>query len=207
MEKIPDANLFMWCRTPAADAFAPLPDGFAYRSFSPDLLEDWICLQTDGKPAPDETEYLTGYYSRVYSPHTDLFSQRWHLLYDGDTLAASCMLWEAFPGYETIHWLKVHPLYEGRGLGRAILTKTLENHSGAVFLHTQPASYRAIKLYTDFGFALLTDSAVGHRENHLTEVLPVLSRVMTPSAYQALRFAQCPAGFLTAAASVQESRF
>lgn len=205
MEKIPEANLFMWCRTPAADAFIPLPDGFVSRPFSPDLLEDWITLQMCG--SAEKREYLMNYYHRVYGSYTDRFRERWHLLYDGETLAASCTVWEAYPGYETIHWLKVHPLYEGRGLGRAILTKTLEKHSGDVFLHTQPSSFRAIKLYTDFGFSLLTDPVVGTRENHLTDVLPVLSRVMTPDAYGKLRFAQCPKGFLKAAASVPESRF
>ena len=175
--------------------------------FTADRLPHWILLQTDGRPTPEEMDYLTGYYNRVYAPLPQRFPARWHLLYDGATLAASCTLWEAYPGYETIHWLKVHPLYEGRGLGRAILTKTLENHCGEVFLHTQPTSYRAIKLYTDFGFALLTDPVVGTRENHLTDVLPVLSRVMTPASYEALRFARCPEGFRRAAADCGENRF
>ena len=205
MEKIPDANLFMWCEKPDTSAFVPLPEGFQYRPFVPALLEDWITLQMTG--SSEEREYLSDYYRRVYEPLADQFAKRWHLLYDGEKMVASCQLWEAYPGYETIHWLKVHPLYEGRGLGRAILTKTLENHDGEVYLHTQPASYRALKLYRDFGFALLTDPVVGLRENHLTDVLPVLARVMTPASYQALRFAECPAGFLQAAADCGETRF
>lgn len=205
MEKIPEANLFMWCEKPAEKAFVPLPDGFVYRPFTPDRLEDWVSLQMNG--SPEEREYLLAYYHRIYEPFADRLGKRWHLLYDGEILAASCSLWEAYPGWETIHWLKVHPLYEGRGLGRAILTKTLEGHDGSVFLHTQPASFRALKLYTDFGFALLTDPVIGRRENHLTAVLPVLSRVMTPASYQALRFARCPAGFLRAAAACGENRF
>ena len=207
MEKIPEANLFMWCRTPDSRAFGQVPACFDCVSFTPDKLESWILLQTDGRPTEAERDYLTEYYHNVYAPLSDRFAGRWHLLYEGETLAASCMLWEAYPGYETIHWLKVHPLYEGRGLGRAILTKTLETHTGAVYLHTQPASYRALKLYTDFGFALLTDPVIGQRENHLTDVLPILSRVMTPAAYGALRFAACPEGFRKAAASCRENRF
>lgn len=205
MEKIPEANLFMWCDKPLRDAFAPLPEGFRYCSFSPALLDDWIGLQMAG--SAEEREYLLSYYRRVYEPLAENFPGRWHLLYDGATLAASCTLWEAYPGYETIHWLKVHPLYEGRGLGRAILTKTLENHYGEVFLHTQPESFRGIKLYTDFGFVLLTDPVIGRRENHLTDVLPVLSRVMTSASYEALRFARCPEGFRRAAADCGENRF
>ena len=116
MEKIPDGNLFMYCETPDRSAFADLPEGFTYTSFTPERLEDWILLQTDCHPAAQEREYLAGYYARVYASGADLFAARWHLLYDGSTLAASCILWEAYPGYETIHWLKVHPLYEGRGI-------------------------------------------------------------------------------------------
>ena len=56
MEKIPDANLFMWCPSPLTDAFSPLPDGFDCRSFSPALLEDWISLQMLG--SSEEHDYL-----------------------------------------------------------------------------------------------------------------------------------------------------
>ncbi len=205
MEKIPDSNLFMYCETPNTAAFVPIPAGFAKVSFIPDRRDEWIALQcAHGK---EEPAYLSHVYDSTYAMHENLFPTRWVLLTHGDKMVASCQLWEAYPGYETIHWLAVDPAYEGRGLGRAVLSAVLENHQGGVWLHTQPASFKAIKLYTDFGFALLTEPVVGKRENHLPDVLPLLSRIMTSEAYEKLHFAQCPGGFLRAAANCPENRF
>ena len=50
--------------------------------------------------------------------------------------------------------------YEGKGIGRALLSyvmQSLPQNEYPVFLHTHPASFRAIKLYSDMGFKLLTD--------------------------------------------------
>ncbi len=205
MERIPDGNLFMYCEKPDPSAFTTAPEGFTRISFTAEKREGWISLQcAHGKEDP---AYLRQAYDRTYAGHEALYPSRWVLLMAQGKMVASCQLWEAYPGFETIHWLVTDPVYEGRGLARAALSAVLENHTGPVWLHTQPASFRAIKLYTDFGFALLTDPVVGRRENHLTDVLPVLSRVMTPAAYGRLRFAQCPRAFLKAAAACPENRF
>ena len=37
---------------------------------------------------------------------------------------------------------------------------------------------RAIKLYSDFGFKLITDLVVGYRENNLQESLPYLKEAL-----------------------------
>ena len=72
-----------------------------------------------------------------------------------------------------------------------------------VCLHTQPSSYRAIKLYTDFGFKFITDPAVGARVNDLERALPALKQVMPAQAYAALGFARAPKALLDAAAGEQ----
>ncbi len=205
MEIIPDGNLFMYCERPNPTAFTPVPTGFSQIPFTADQREAWVTLQcAHGKEDP---AYLREVYDSTYAGHPELFPARWVLLTRQGKLAATCQLWEAYPGFETIHWLATDPILEGRGLARAALSAVLRNHTGPVWLHTQPASYRAIKLYTDFGFALLTDPVIGKRENHLTDVLPVLSRVMTPASYERLRFAQCPRDFWKAAAACPENRF
>ena len=76
-----------------------------------------------------------------------------------------------------------------------------------VYLHTQPSSYRAIKLYTDFGFSLLTGGRVGQRENQLAQSLPILREVMPPAAYGRLTFAPAPEELLSAAASRKSANF
>ena len=68
--------------------------------------------------------------------------------------------------------------YENRGIGRAILTalmKSLRLEDYPVFLYTHPSRYRTIKLYSDFGFSLVSNPVVGYRNNDLEECLPILN--------------------------------
>lgn len=70
-----------------------------------------------------------------------------------------------------------------------------------VYLHTQPSSYRAIKLYTDFGFALLTDPIIGYRQNHLDMCLPFLKTHLCQEDFGQLKFEKAPEEFLQAVKS------
>lgn len=79
--------------------------------------------------------------------------------------------------------------YEGRGLGRGLLTvllDQLQTRDFPVFLHTQPSSYRAIKLYSDFGFSFLDMPVIDGRENGLASSIPVLKCMMPEAAYHGL---------------------
>ena len=110
----------------------------------------------------------------------------------------------------TIHWYKIRKEYEGHGLGRALLSavmKDIPEEDYPVYLHTQPGSYRAIKLYTDFGFALLTDKQVGFRENELEIGLPYLREKMPERDFARLRFERAPEDFLQAVKSSPVSQF
>ena len=57
-----------------------------------------------------------------------------------------------------------------------------------VFLHTQPSSFRAIKLHSDFGFAFLTDPIIGYRKNDLEECLTILKEHMPQKDFEKLQF-------------------
>ena len=65
-----------------------------------------------------------------------------------------------------------------------------------VYLHTQPDSFRAIKLYTDFGFCLLDNKQVGTRTNNLITALPYLKEKMPADAYTNIKIATAPKEFL-----------
>jgi hypothetical protein len=65
-----------------------------------------------------------------------------------------------------------------------------------VYLHTQPSSFRAIKLYSDFGFSLLCDDKVGVRKNDLQACLPILKKFMPKSYFDELTFRHAPKDFL-----------
>ena len=76
-----------------------------------------------------------------------------------------------------------------------------------VLLHTQPSSYRAIKLYTDFGFEFITDKYIGTRKNELDDSLPILKKFMTPASFEKIATAQAPKFFTDAIPKDDINRF
>lgn len=58
--------------------------------------------------------------------------------------------------YGRIHWVGMIPEYQGKGLAKPLLSAALhrlaQSH-GRAYLTTQTMSYKAIRMYLDFGFA------------------------------------------------------
>lgn len=95
----------------------------------------------------------------------------------------------------TIHWLKTRKTYEGKGIGRALLSaimKRFEKKDYPIYLHTQPGSFRAIKLYSDFGFQLLNGGQLGTRINELEKCLPILQEFMPKKDFECLKIIDTP---------------
>jgi hypothetical protein len=84
---------------------------------------------------------------------------------------------------------------------------SLTENDYPIYLHTQPSSFRAIKLYSDFGFALLTDPIIGYRQNHLEECLPILKAHMLQKDFEKLQFTKAPENFLKAVKSSTINQF
>jgi len=74
--------------------------------------------------------------------------------------------------------------------------KDLKAEDYPVYLHTHPSSFRAIKLYSDFGFCLISNPVVGNRNNDLEECLPILEKFMPKVDYDNLKIRKAPQSFL-----------
>ena len=190
--EIPYKNLFMACPALNRLAVSSLPQGFSFRLCRKDETAVWMDIQLDG--SMETQEGLTAYFNHTYAPKGDLFFERCLFVCEekGKPVGA-CFLWP-MEGRTTVHWLKIRPAFEGRGLARALLSRLLlELPEGdyPVYLHTQLSSYKAVKLYTDLGFSLLVSPPkIGGRSNGLAETLPYLKQLMPPKAYSALTFAE-----------------
>jgi hypothetical protein len=100
--------------------------------------------------------------------------------------------------------------YENNGIGRALLSavmRTLTPSDYPVYLHTQVGSYRAIKLYSDFGFKILKDNPVGLRQNDLSTAIPHLKARMPTTAFNGLEFCFAEQQFLIRAANSSTNDF
>ncbi|MCL2136374.1 MAG: GNAT family N-acetyltransferase [Coriobacteriia bacterium] len=203
-ERIANYNIFMMCEAPCADAFRELPEGYSFRLCRPDELGLW--KQTAVEPVYSDA--LSEYFMDVYAGYPDEFFSRCTFVVDQyDRAVATCFIWKAYRLIDTIAFLRVLPSHENLGIGRALLGKVIQSASLPVYLHTHPTSYRAIKLYADFGFCFIDDPVLGTRTNNLYESLDFLKKVMPQSAIEGIAIKSAPEPFLEAVGSSPKSEF
>ena len=202
MEKdLANKNLFMMCKVLNPEALAELPNAYHVRTCRRDELDMWAKMPFDDPLTADKfSEFMMSYFNDVYADSGNLFFQSCLFVCDkNDTPIATCFGWKAYRKISTIHWFKVLKAYEGQGIGRALLSIVMQSFSQddfPIYLHTQPSSFRAIKLYSDFGFAFLTDETIGFRQNDLKECLPYLKTQMFQSDFENIRLTRAPRTFL-----------
>ena len=211
-EEIPDLNLFMMCKQLNSNALSELSDVVHIRNCRKNELDIWKDMPFDDpKEAKEYREFMTDYFATVYTNKGDLFFEKCLFVCDtNDNPIATAFIWKAYDEFNAVHWFKVLRKHEGKGIGRALLStvmKKLEKEDYPVYLHTQPASYRAIKLYSDFGFNLLSDPIIGRRSNDLEECLPVLEKYMTNKDFKILQTSAAPEYFLKNLEAVKDDQF
>ena len=199
-EEIPDKNIFMMCAALNRGALSELPAGYTVRNCRPDELDIWKAMPFDEAGLTEEYDrFMTDFFNTTYGGKEELFFAKTLFVCDKDDRPiATCLVWKAYDEFNTIHWFKVLKEYEGRGLGRALLSiimRDLKRSDYPVYLHTQPGSFRAIKLYSDFGFALLQGEKFGSRKNDLDECLPILEEFMPKKYFQNLKITKAPKEF------------
>lgn len=209
---LPDKNIFMICQKLNLNALSKLSPEYHIRNCREDELNIWKDMPFDDpEEAKKYRDYMTDFFSRVYAKKGNLFYERCLFVCDhSDRPIATAFVWKAYDEFNTIHWLKVLKGYEGKGIGRALLSiimKALQEKDYPVYLHTQPDSYRAIKLYSDFGFELLSDPIIGNRKNDLEECWPILEKYMTSLDFKKLKTTKAPSYFLRKLESEKVNEF
>ena len=197
-ESIPHKSILMVCRELNRSALSSLPPGLRLRRCSSDELEVWKELQAAPRDGASR-ESLDEYYEKWFAPYEDLFFRSCLLVCDErDTPIATGFIWKPPSQPTLVHWIKVLQAYEGRGIGRALVSELMRGlpaEDYPVYLHTQPASYRAIKLYSDLGFDLVAPpGSIDGRPNELEEALPILEQQMPNEAFRRLRVVKLEQG-------------
>lgn len=212
MEEIPDKNIFMMCEKLNMNALSILSNKYHTRTCGKDELDIWKAFPFDDPQTAKEYHgFMTDFFNQVYANQENLFYEKCLFVCDKkDMPIATAFIWKVYDEFNTVHWYKVLKAYEGKGIGRALLSiimKELKEDDYPVYLHTQPASYRAIKLYSDFGFKLLSDPIIGGRTNDLEECLPILEKYMPKNDFNKLQITNAPINFIKKLEAVKESHF
>jgi ribosomal protein S18 acetylase RimI-like enzyme len=211
-KEIADKNLFMMCKALNPSALTELSNEYHVRTCRRNEINIWKEMPFDDvKSAKEYDGFMKSYFNDVYADRESLFFQKCLFVCDkNDTSIATCFGWKSYEKITTIHWFKVLKKDEGLGIGRALLSIVMNSfavNDYPVYLHTQPPSFRAIKLYSDFGFAFLTDQVIGYRQNDLQESLPFLKANMFQKDFEKLQFAKAPEDFLKAVKSSNINQF
>jgi ribosomal protein S18 acetylase RimI-like enzyme len=210
--EIPERNIFMMCESLNRNALTELPVGYSLRNCRYDELSIWKKMPFDRPDVAKEYDgFMSDYFTMTYGGKEELFFAKTLFICDlQDRPIATCLNWKAYNEFNTIHWFKVLKKYEGQGIGRALLSIVMQKLARCdypVYLHTQPSSFRAIKLYSDFGFSLLSDEQFGIRKNDLDECLPILKEFMPQEFFQQLRITTAPPEFMNAVDKYNTNQF
>ena len=205
-------NLFMMCRELNRAALSDIPAGYTIRPCREDEIDIWKAIHFDSAEAAKEFRpFMDEYFELVYRPEYSRFMKNCLFICDADDRpVGTCFAWKAYGCVTTIHWFKIIKSMEGMGLGRALLShvmRSIPENEYPVFLHTHAGSIRAMKLYSDMGFALITDEMVGYRSNDLSESMDYLKENLEETVFESLRYAKAPAYFLEAALSTEYEQF
>lgn len=189
---IPYKNIFMRCDR-APEVLPALPEGYAFHAYDESCPAAWAALEYAvgdfDSPADAET-----YFRGRYGAAPDEARRRCIFIADAaGAIVSSCTAWwDEMDGRRvpSLHWLVTRPDRQGLGLGKAALLRTLqcfaERGEYPVYLHTQPWSYRAVLLYSKYGFRLQKTVAFTGYVNEYAEAVAAMRPYIGEAHYNRL---------------------
>ncbi|MCE2416613.1 GNAT family N-acetyltransferase [Candidatus Poribacteria bacterium] len=154
----------------------PIPDGFAIRNYRRDEGHIWTRILQAAEPYIDIDD---GLFNREFGHYLSVMEDRsFYLTTDaGEEIGTTTAWWQDMNGevWGQIHWVAVHPDYQGNGLSKPLMSVAMERLKQShecCFLGTSTGRMAAIKVYLDFGF--IPDLSYENSKEAWTEVASVL---------------------------------
>ncbi len=137
-----------------------LPPGYSLCYFSPGDEQAWAEIEA-GAGEFSRTEQALDHFASEFGLYIDALRTRCLFLTgSGGRKIGTATAWysDDFRGgrWGRLHWVAIHRDYQGRGLARPLVTAAVNRLSqlhARAYLTSQTTSYKAIKLYLDYGFA------------------------------------------------------
>ena len=135
-----------------------LPEGYSIRAYTPGDENSWVELQ---KSADKFNKIDLELFHKSFGYDADILAQRMLFMLDsGKKIIGTATAWfdNDYHGekYGRIHWVAIHPDYQGKGLSKPLMSaaceKLVELGHNKAYLTTSSARIPAINLYLKFGF-------------------------------------------------------
>lgn len=190
-KSIPFKHIYM-IRKPFQNAPDPvLPEGYSLRMFAPGDRDAWCAVETSVAEFPD-IEKAREYFEKDYAPFSEELMRRcvFACAPDGTPVATATAWWsKGADRLAMVHWVSVHPAHQGKGLGRAVMSKVLQlfetlEPNRPIMLHTQTWSHIAVRMYLSLGFRPLADVSAIAPNSEFNDAVEVLRTVMTDAELQ-----------------------
>lgn len=136
-----------------------LPVGYTVGTYSSGDGRWWAEIETAAGEFDTEERALKQFRSEFDGKERELENRCFFLVNSAGRKIGTGMAWYSDSSWGErcgrVHWVAVHADYQGRGLGKALVSMVVDHLKTlykTVYLTTQTTSYRAINLYLDFGF-------------------------------------------------------
>ncbi len=190
-------SIIMRCECIDKSAYAEPDSEVEIESYKSGMEMVWAEVQKGAGEFADCTEAeVVSYFTKRFGELQQELERRCIFLKERENgnYIGTCIAWFEPKGEETVsvlHWLAVKDAYANRGYARVLVTEVMNifeqlDSKQKIYLHTQPCSYKAIKLYNDFGFCMTKNDTYGTAVNEYTEAMPILEKYMTSESYAKL---------------------
>jgi len=185
-KSVPYAGFFMHRQAKTPLTFAPLPNGYRFVLYYEGDEMDWASIETSVLEFDREFDAIMHFHEK-FIRYSEELSQRCLFIENskGEKVATATAWWSDVEGLRRpwLHWVAVTPLYQGKGLGKALVsrvTELMEDLDGDVdfYLHTQTWSYKAVSIYKANGYEPTAEKALyTNRKNNFRRAMRILRRL------------------------------
>lgn len=183
---IPYAEIWMYRLQELPVTEQALPEGFHFEFYQKGDEVEWAAIETAVFEFENETQALD-YFKEKFAPYPAELSQRMLFIIDfsGKKVATCSAWWKQLPNgdrYPLIHWVAVKPDYQGKGLAKALMSRTLKllqnlEDTSPTYLHTQTWSHVAILLYQKLGFEISDKNLDGSYNPDYKKTMTILAEL------------------------------
>ena len=163
--KFRDIKVLMEKNNPSEYPKFDLPEGFSLVKYKDGYEKDWAKIQTDLEQFESIDEALKCFKDTFLDVTDDVYKKCFFIQNKDGKNIATASIWNGNHFGKTlqrIHWVAVSKEYQGLGLAKSLVSAALDvfNELGFkdyIYLTSQVSSYKALNIYSKFGFVPYTD--------------------------------------------------